>query len=573
MRRGVVLRSAWKLGRGYLFSRHKWQAWSLLIAVIATNLAVVYITVRVNLWQADFYNIIQSHKETGFIEAIGVYVLLAMFLVIIKGFQVYLRMLLHINWRQWLTDTYLSYWLKHKIYYRLQTSDPYHADNPDQRISEDVDLFVALTLRLFLECMQDMLTVCSFIVVLWNMSETIFISIGTVNFAIYGYLVWASLLYAIAGTYFTVRIGKPLIDLDYNQQKYEADFRFSLVRVREYAESIALYGGEAEEKRNCLQHFKYLAGNYKKVIQVRKQLTWLTAGYAHIAFIFAIFVASPHYFRGKITLGHMFQIIDAFHHVQSGLSFIIDSFTRVAQWRAVVNRLNTFLVCMEKAEKETRHNPLHRRNDPRQKSDALEVVGLDVRKPEGEILIAGLNFALKAGQRLLITGPSGCGKSTLLRTLAGLWLYADGRILTPKQGLSLFVPQRPYMPIDTLRKALLYPGCGRKLSDQELIEALTLCRISYLAPRLGELGDWGKFLSLGEQQRIAFARILLQKPDWLFLDEATSALDDENQDLVYGLIRAHLPNTAIISVGHRKSIADYHNRKLFVDGSGGWKLS
>lgn len=566
------MRSAWRLGRDYLFSKQKRTAWSLLIAVIAANLAVVYITVQVNLWQANFYNIIQSHKETGFIEAIGVYVLLALFLVGIKGIQVYLRMLLHINWRQWLTDKYLSYWLKHKTYYRLQLNDRHYADNPDQRISEDVDLFVALTLRLFLECMQDMLTVLSFIVILWNISEVVYLTIGGTDIAIYGYLVWASLIYAVAGTYFTVRIGKPLIDLDYNQQKYEADFRFSLVRVREYAESIALYGGESEEKRNCLQHFKFLVANYKQIIQVRKKLTWLTTAYAHAAVIFAIFVASPRYFSGKITLGHMFQIIDAFNHVQSGLSFIIDSFTRVAQWRAVVNRLNTFMVCMEDAEKLTRVNSLHKYNEAAKRSDALKVIDVNVFKPDGQKLIERLNFTLKKGQQLLITGPSGCGKSTLLRTLAGLWLYADGKILTPNRGISLFVPQKPYMPIDTLRKALLYPGFSRRIGDRELIETLSLCRIDYLAARLDESGDWGKFLSLGEQQRIAFARILLQKPDWLFLDEATSALDDENQNHVYGLVRRLLPSTAVISVGHRKTIADFHNRKLVVRGGGDWKL-
>lgn len=573
MRRGVVLRSAWKLGRDYLFSKQKWQAWGLLVSVVCLNLAVVYITVRVNLWQANFYNIIQSHEQAGFLEAIGVYAALASVLVVIKGLQIYFRMLLHVNWRQWLTDKYLSYWLKNKIYYRLQLNDAHYADNPDQRISEDVDLFVSLTLRLSLECMQDVLTVLSFIVILWNISEIVYFAIGGMNIAIYGYLVWASLLYAIAGTYLTVKIGKPLINLDYDQQKYEADFRYSLVRVREYAESIALYGGEAAEKINCLKHFKYLVINFKEIIQIRKRLTWLTTGYAHGAVVFAIFVASPRYFSGKITLGHMFQIIDAFNHVQSGLSFIIDSFTRVAQWRAVVNRLNTFIVCMEGAEKHSKVQSLHQCANKDKRGNALTVVNVEVFKPDGHKLIEKLNFSLVSGNRLLITGPSGCGKSTLLRTLAGLWLYAKGKIIAPQKGSSLFVPQKPYMPIDTLRKALLYPGLERKITDQEITETLALCRIDYLAPRLGEVGDWGKFLSLGEQQRIAFVRILLQRPGWLFLDEATSALDDDNQDLVYGLVIKYLPNTAIISVGHRKNIANYHNQKLTVNRSGGWSIS
>ncbi|WP_110955620.1 ABC transporter ATP-binding protein/permease [Anaerosinus massiliensis] len=572
MRRGVVLRSAWRLGRDYLFSNQKWTAWGLLLLVVLFNLLLVYITVQINLWQATFYNIIQSHNQGGFIEAIGFYALLAIILVAVKGCQTYFRLLLHINWRQWLTDKYLSYWLKNKIYYRLQLYDGNDADNPDQRISEDVDLFVALTLRLSLECMQDALTVCSFIVILWNISEVITISIGTAEFSIYGYLVWAALIYALAGTLLTVKIGAPLIKLDYDQQKYEADFRFSLVRVREYAESIALYGGESAERGNCLKHFQHLVYNFREIIQIRKRLVWLTTGYAHAAVIFAIFVASPRYFSGKITLGHMFQIIDAFNHVQSGMSFIIDSFTRVAQWRAVVNRLNNFIVCMKYAEQQGRENVLQSGYN-RDTSRFLEVKQVDVFKPDGQLLIKDLTFKLQEGNRLLITGPSGCGKSTLLRTLAGLWIYAKGSVIAPQAQQSLFVPQKPYMPIDTLRKALIYPYQKCKISDQVLIETLTLCKISYLAPRLEEVGDWGKFLSLGEQQRVAFVRILLAQPQWIFLDEATSALDDDNQALMYSLVIKKMPNTVIVSVGHRKSIADYHNCKLVLDGTGGWRLS
>ncbi len=571
MRRGVVLRSAWRLGRDYLFSKQKWTAWSLLLLVVCFNLLLVYITVQINLWQATFYNIIQSHNQAGFIEAIGFYALLAVILVAVKGSQTYFRLLLHINWRQWLTDKYLSYWLKHKIYYRLQLYGGHDADNPDQRISEDVDLFVALTLRLSLECMQDVLTVCSFIVILWNISEIITVSIGTIQFPVYGYLVWAALFYAMIGTYFTVKIGTPLIKLDYDQQKYEADFRYSLVRVREYAESIALYGGESAERFNCLKHFQYLVYNFKEIIQIRKKLVWLTTGYAHAAVIFAIFVASPRYFSGRITLGHMFQIIDAFNHVQSGMSFIIDSFTRVAQWRAVVNRLNNFIVCMEFAEKQGEKNVLQG-PDRSNANRSLALQQVVVEKPDGQVLIKNLNFTLQAGSRLLITGPSGCGKSTLIRTLAGLWIYAKGNIIAPQSEQSLFVPQKPYMPIDTLRKALIYPYLNYTVSDKELVETLTLCRISYLAARLEEVGDWGKFLSLGEQQRIAFVRILLQQPEWLFLDEATSALDDDNQTLMYSLVIKKMPNTVIVSVGHRKSIADYHNCKLVLDGLGGWTM-
>lgn len=567
MKRGVVIRSAWRLGRDYLFSEQRWTAWGLLLAVIGLNLLLVYIIVQINLWQAQFYNIIQLRDQSGFIQAIGFYAILAVVLVVIKGAQIYFRLQFHINWRQWLTEKYLSYWLKNKIYYRLQFHHDTMSDNPDQRMSEDVDLFVALTLRLSLECMQDMLTVCSFIVILWNISEVIVFSVGTVEVTIYGYLVWAALFYAMIGTYFTVKIGKPLVDLDYQQQKYEADFRFSLIRVREYAESIALYGGEQAERKQCLEIFKHLIFNFKEIIQIRKRLTWLTTGYAHTAVIFAIFVASPRYFAGKISLGHMFQIIDAFNQVQSGMSFIIDSFTRVAQWRAVVNRLNNFLKCMEAAERMARYTELKRlRAEPQ-----FIVNDVAVRKPDGQILVRHLNLSLKAGDRLIITGPSGCGKSTLIRTFAGLWLYAEGSIST-LSGTWMFVPQKPYMPIHTLRQVLLYPCPESHISDKVLCDLLELCHVGYLAVRMEESGDWGKILSLGEQQRIAFVRILLHQPQWIFLDEATSALDDTNQALMYQLVIERIPQAAIVSVGHRQSIVAFHQQRLCLDGQGGWQL-
>lgn len=566
VRRGVVFRSAWKLASAYLFSERWRRAWGLLLSVVALNCIAVYITVRTNLWQADFYNMLQSQSRAGCMAAIGVYALLAAFLVLLRGFQTRLRLSLHLDWRAWLTETYMNLWLRGKAYYRMQLQGK-AADNPDQRISEDVDLFVALTIRLFLECMQDALTVCSFIVILWRISEVVVLSLGDFTVAVHGYLVWAALLYALVGTGLTLRVGKPLIQLDYDQQRYEADFRYSLVRLREYGESIALYDGERAERRGCMTHFLRLAQNFRRIIAVRKRLTWLTDGYAHTAVVFSIFVASPPYFGGKITLGHMFQIIDAFHHVQAGLSFLIDSFTRFAQWRAVVQRLDTFLKVLERVDTQRASQLL-----ALPEGDCLRLKALDVKRPDGATLVAGLQLSLRPGQRLLIAGPSGCGKSTLLRTIAGLWLYARGEVELPRRNACLFVPQKPYMPIGLLEEALRYPHASRQMEKAAYAQALSLCGIGYLAARLAERGDWGKILSLGEQQRLAFARILLQKPAWIFLDEATSALDDANQALVYGLLCSHLPGAAIVSVGHRKAIEAYHERKLLVDGCGGWKL-
>lgn len=566
MKRGVVLLTAWNMARTYWFSEEKWTAWRLLLLVIALNLGIVYISVQLNAWQGIFYQVIQNYDYDGFMGAVINFAILVAVFVVMRGYQIYTRMLLHIHWRRWLTDRYLSDWLRRKTYYRLQLMAGIKADNPDQRISEDIELFVSLTLRLSLDLLQDVVTVSSFVVILWNLSGVIYLSLGERQIAFPGYLVWIALLYAGMGTYWTVKTGRPLVKLEYDQQRYEADFRFSLVRVRESAESIALYGGEKQERRNCLKQFQSIVANFTSIIAIRKKLMWLTTGYSEIAAIFAILIASPRYFSGQIHLGQMFQIMDAYHHVQVGFSFIIDSFTRLAQWRAVVNRLNHFLLVMETVGLEW---PEYKVRIDRQKKAGFCAGGLNVFRPDGFVLIRDLDISLRRGERLIVTGLSGCGKSTLLRTFAGLWPYTSGYIHIP-DGKVMFVPQRSYMPIDTLRNVLLYPGADRRIGDDELKKALAACRIPRLAEMLDQFFDWGKSLSPGEQQRVAFARMLLLKPDWLFLDEATSALDEETEREAYRLITGTLKDTAIVSVGHRSTLAVYHSRRLKLDGGGGW---
>lgn len=570
MRRGVVLRSAWRMARAYWFSEEKWSAWLLLSSVIGLNLVLVYVTVQLNLWQGLFFQVIQDYNYDGFIDAVLNYSLLAIVFVVVKGYQIQTRMQLDINWRRWLTDKYLNQWLQKMNYYRLQLLAGNAADNPDQRISEDVDLFVSLTLRLSIDLLNDIVTIFSFILILWNLSGVIYVSLGSLTIPIYGYLVWAALAYAGIGTYWTIRIGRPLVRLDYDRQRFEADFRFSLVRVREHAESIALYNGEVEEKKNCLRHFMNIVNNFTKIIHVRKKLMWLTTSYSRIAVIFAILVASPRYFRGQIHLGQMFQIIDAYEHVQIGFSFVIDSFTRLAQWRAVVNRLNNFLTYMETVQLEATSQKELIYNF---KKGDFCVNYINIFRPDGYRLIKSITLQLKPNQRLLVTGPSGCGKSTLLRTFAKLWPFASGHIDVPADRKIMFVPQKTYMPIDQLRKVLLYPGVPWTVSDTDLIAALQACKLPQLTAKLNETQDWGHVLSLGEQQRIAFVRILLSKPDWLFLDEATSALDESTEREIYQLISRLLIRTAIVSVGHRKTLFDYHTSRLDLDGKGDWHLS
>ncbi len=569
MRRGRVLKYAWQLCGSYFFQADNHGAWILLSSVIFLNFFLVYVLVKMNYWQAKFYNFLQGREIGLFFEALLFYALLAAVVVAIKGIQVYCRFKLHIGWREWLTNKFVRYWLSDKTYYKLQFSEDAWHDNPDQRMSEDVDLFISLTLRLFLECMQDGMVVLSFIVILWDLSEVLSFYIASYEVNFYGYLVWAALLYAAVGTVVTSRAGSPLVELDYMQQKHEADYRFSLIRVREYAESIAFYHGEQAEKLLCSDVFGDLKRNFADIILMRRLLAWLTSGYSYAAVVYSFFVASPRYFLGTITLGQLFQVVDAFNQVQSGMSFLIDSFTRIAQWKAVVYRLHHFRISLEEVKQKSRRSRLKRR--AASGSELVGVERLNVRTPQGKLLTADLSLHLKSGSRLIIMGPSGCGKSTLLRTLAGLWDFGEGEMTGVKEG-TMFVPQKPYMPITSLENVLCYPNFSRKFTRQKIQSALSLCRIEHLSRRLGEAGDWGKILSLGEQQRVAFARIFLQKPRVLFLDEATSALDEKNQDMMYVYLTKYLPDSVWVSVAHRENIARFHTLCLRLTGTGAWEL-
>lgn len=572
MRKGkaALLLTSWKIARAYWFSEEKWSAWRLLLTVISLNLGIVYILVLINTWQVNFYEVIQSHDYGGFMEAIGKYSILAGCLVVVRGYQIYSRMLLHIRWRRWMTERYLSDWLYNKTYYLLQLSPDHDTDNPDQRISEDIELFVWLTLRLSLDLLQDLVTVLSFIMILWNLSGVVTFSVGEYPISIYGYLVWIAILYAGFGTYWTVKTGRPLVKLDFDLQRYEADFRFSLMRLRENAESIALYGGEKQETWSFGQGFSKVVATYRNIMVVRKHITWLTSAYTQISAIFASIAAAPRYFSSQIHLGQMFQIVDAYNHVQTGFSFVVDSFTRLAQWRAVVNRLNNFLLSMEMVRSQSPKAP--KLDISRKIFSTYSAKNLQVLLPDGSNLIKDFSLSIKPSEKLLIMGASGCGKSTLLRTFAGIWPYASGTIIVPEGQKVMFVPQKSYLSFSSLREILYYPEIVKGDNDKKIQEILVMCKLPHLVDKLHKVADWGQTLSLGEQQRVAFARVLLQRPSWLFLDEATSALDEETEQAIYQMIVDKMTNTAIVSVGHRSTLMKYHQMRIELNGAGNWAV-
>ncbi|SDF52489.1 putative ATP-binding cassette transporter [Sporolituus thermophilus DSM 23256] len=562
-------RDIWQLTKEYWWSEEKWQARGLLAVNLALTLGHVYILVLINEWYNTFYNALQNYDKDAFWQALGEFCLLAAIYIIIAVYELYLQQMLEIRWRRWLTYRYLDNWLYKRTYYIMQLLDP-GTDNPDQRISEDLRLFTAYTLRLSLGLLKAVVTLVSFVAILWRLSGPLHIPFGAWQLTIPGYLVWAALAYAIIGTWLTVKIGRPLVNLNFDQQRFEADFRFSLVRLREHGESIAFYGGERQEQANFVQRFRHVFANFWQLMQRQKQLTWFTSGYFQLAIIFPILVASPRYFAGQIQLGGLMQISSAFGRVQDSLSWIIDRFSQLAEWQAVVNRLVGFINNMERV----RHICLNEAGVRIRPSEGatFTAVGLNVCLPDGRQLIQPLALELRRGDSLLVVGPSGCGKSTLLRTFAGLWPFGQGEIRIPQGQRVLFVPQKSYLPIGTLREALLYPKSPGSVSDAAIREAMDLCRLEGFKDQLDRVEDWSHILSLGEQQRVAFVRVLLQKPDWLFLDEATSALDEPTERALYKLLRERLPQTTIVSVGHRNTLSSHHRKKLAIDDSGNWSI-
>jgi putative ATP-binding cassette transporter len=562
------MQGMWQITKAYWFSEEKWKARVLLSVIIALNLGHVYILVLLNEWRNTFYNTLQNYDKDGFVSAIGTFCILAACFVIVAVYELYLQQLLEIKWRRWLTQEYLQTWLHKRAYYQMQLLDN-STDNPDQRISEDLKLFVSLTLSLSLGILQAAVTLLSFMVILWNLSGSLTIPFGQQQISIPGYMLWIAVIYSLVGTWLTAKIGKPLVDLNFSQQRYEADFRFSLIRVRENGESIALYGGERQEHAKLADRFQMVFENFKALMLRQKKLTWFTAGYGQIAAIFPLVIVAPRYFSNQIQLGGLMQTSSAFGQVQDSLSFFVDSYATFAQWQSVVNRLIGFSHTMGRVEHISDNGVISVTHSTEL---AFHVQQLQIALPNGEELLKDLNLTIHQGDSLLIMGPSGCGKSTLMRTMAGIWPFGQGSVTTPAGHKVLFLPQRSYLPLGTLRESMLYPYKDDFITDENIHSVMKLCKLEELIAKLDQVEDWSHVLSFGEQQKVAFVRAILQQPDWLFLDEATSAIDETTEAELYKILNSQLKNTTIISVGHRNTLAAYHKHKLIIDNTGSWSL-
>ena len=568
-----TFKAAWSLTKPYWTSEEKWSAWALLLGIITLNLGTVYITVLINEWNNAYYNALQELNVQKFFQQLGIFCVLAGIYIVIAVYSLYLTQMLQIRWRRWLTRRFLGSWLSNRTYYRMQFAP--RTDNPDQRISEDLDQFTSYVLRLSLGLLTSVVTLVSFVVILWGLSGPASIPLGSLGVLhIPGYLVWAALIYAGIGTWLTVKIGRPLVGLNFAQQRFEADFRFSLMRVRENSESVAFYEGESAELGIFNKRFKHVFANFWEIMKRQKRLTWFTAGYSQIAIIFPVVAAAPRFFAKQILLGGLMQIVNAFSSVQTSLSFIITSYTDIATWQAITNRLSGFqqeLVgtssrSSEDCSPEDRA-PVSNKSQPTQIKFSygrlgLAVDDLDINLPDGTPLLRGIKTAVNPGEALLVAGPSGTGKSTLLRAIAGLWPFGQGEVgLGPTP--MLFLPQRPYLPLGSLAEVIHYPHTLESMESNDLIfDVLNRVGLQKLAADIDAVDDWSKRLSLGEQQRLAFARLLLIRPALVFLDEASSALDEKSEAALYRMLRNAPWRPAIVSVGHRSTLIQFHDRIL-----------
>ncbi|QDR82707.1 ABC transporter ATP-binding protein/permease [Sporomusa termitida] len=567
-------RQAWKISRGFWQSEEKWSARLLAASVIALQMLNVYVMVKYNVWQNQFYSTIQELDSAKFFQLFLYWPVFTLIFLVVDVNKLYLQQMLEVRWRTWLTNHYLQAWLSKRTYYLLQILD-YDTDNPDQRISEDVRLFVSYVLELSFGLFRSTLTLASFIVVLWNLSGIIDLTVGPYVLSIHGYMVWVAIIYAVAGSWLTAVVGNSLIKLNFVQQRYEADFRFSLIRLRENGEGIAFYNGEQREQANFSNRFQLIIENFQALMSGQRRLSYVTLLHWRLSFLLPYLISAPRIFEGKMQLGGLFQTATAFTQVEQSLSFFIDKFysmneASLAQLQAVLKRLSSFAEHIDNLHATASGNSIAITAAP---GGLLGVACLDIKLPTGELLLKNLELQVQPGDRLLITGASGSGKSTLMKTLAGIWPFGQGNIHIPAGESMLFLPQKPYLPLGTLREILAYPAAADLFAEEKLCEIMIMCKLGEFIDCLNEDGNWSQILSLGEQQRIAFARAILQRPQWLFLDEATSALDEETEMAMHRLLHEQLPGATIISVGHRSTLMEYHHRTLNITEAGSWKLS
>ena len=554
--------TAWQLLKAYWQSEQRGAAYAFFIGVIVLSLCIIALDVMFTSWYNYFYNALQEYDKQSTIDLLVIFTFLAAVYIIFAVYRFYLQNFLGLRWRRWLTNQFINRWMENKSYYYLENFDE-HTDNPDQRIQEDIASLVNSSLSLVIGILSSIVTFFSFIYILWNLSGPVHISIHGYVWHIHGYLVWVAIIYALIGTFITFKIGQPLINLNFEQQRREANFRFAAIDLRTHSENIALYRGEIHQKNVLKKIFGSVLDNWYAIILRQKLLMWFTSGYNQISVLVPLVVALPNYFGKVFKLGGLIQSLTAFQRIQDALSFLVNSYNAIAEWRAVMRRLLSFLNHVYESE----HNAILQNkfaydDNSNNKIAASQLV---INTPQGDHLLKNINEEFTHGNHYLLKGDSGLGKRTFVRVLAGIWPYGSGNISLPEKKNIMYLPQKSYMPLGTLREALLFPDNISHLSDSALVELLHECDLPLLTTQLQHVTHWSEHLSPGELQRIAFVRVLIHKPDWIVLDESTSALDLRHEKQLYELLKRHLPQCSIISVGHRPSLEAYHDEIIDLE--------
>lgn len=551
--------TTWRLIKTYWQSDQRGKAYLFLSVIVIMTITIVGVNVIFNYWFNYFYNALQAYDKRSTLYLLIFFFALAAVYIVLAVYRYYISQLFGLRWRRWLTEQFVGRWLEKRSYYYLENFDE-RTDNPDQRIQEDINFLVSFSLNLSIGLISAVTTFFAFIYVLWRLSGVITISLPWGTWQVPGYLVWVAITYSLVGTYLTFKIGYPLVGLNFEQQRKEATFRFAAVDLRSHAEHVALYQGEHHQKGVLHRLFDRVLENWYFIILRQKLLLWFTSGYNQLSVALPLLVALPNYFNKVFLLGGLIQSLQAFGQIQDALSFLVNSFSQIAEWRAVNQRLTTFVNHMQELDEAAAQQ--NQVVVLKQDENKIAAKNLAIFTPRGEALLKNVNEEFMHGHHYLIKGVSGLGKSTFIRTVACIWPFAAGEIILPDHQKIMYLSQKPYMPIGTLTEAILFPDKTQTGLEKELEQVLRDCHLENFVSRLDETASWSEQLSPGEQQRIAFARVLLHKPDWVFLDESTSMLDLANEEYLYGMLKSKLPHCSLVSVGHRPSLDSFHDHVI-----------
>jgi putative ATP-binding cassette transporter len=548
------------LAMPFFRSEERVKARLLLAAVVAAELGLVWVAVAVTHWNARFFNALEAKNWAAFQDELVVFAFIAVAAIAAGMSQYFFGQTLQIRWRRWMTENYVSVWMAQGRHYRVRFVDT-NIDNIHLRIANDVYLFIQRTHELGTGLLGSIVALLSFSYILWGLSLTTPLPVFGVNLAFPGYLIVAALLYAAIGTLVAHWIGWRLIGFNFNQQRYESDFRFAIVRAADHSEPVALMRGEAVERAELGRRFTNLVRNWTALVARQTKLTAFTAGYGHVSTLVPTLIASPAYLMGAIPLGTLIQSALAFQRVEAGFAFCIGAYAKLAEWKAIMDRLYQMEGAMAAVDRQHASGKGDIAVTVGQ-GPSLEIGDLAVRLLSGAPIARVPALSVQPGERVLITGPSGAGKSSLFRALMGIWPPGDGRVTLPNGGDVLVLPQRPYFPLGTLRQAMIYPLTADKVADEDVRSALAAVGLGHLAPRLDEEADWSVMLAGGEQQRVGFVRALLNKPAVLLFDEPVSTLADESGRELYRILLERLPRTIILSIDRRGVLREFHARTI-----------